>query len=73
VGGSDNWWALLSRATRMAIGAHPAQVVRLIEIQSVDPNLAVTGTTPFVSYMSASWLPARRASRIDPVETLRWE
>jgi putative ABC transport system permease protein len=88
---------------RIALGAHPGSVVRLIlrqggavalvgivvgfgaalagsrlvesllyNVSPRDPAIfALTTTTLLAVALLACWLPARRAARINPVETLR--
>jgi putative ABC transport system permease protein len=44
----------------------------LFGIAPQDPlTLAVTAAVLFVAVLAASWLPARRAARIDPVSAMR--
>jgi ABC-type antimicrobial peptide transport system permease subunit len=90
---------------RLALGARPSQVARLIlshgvqllvigsiiglisavglsqflqrllfEVNGVDPKIYfVVGLVMFAATMLACWLPARRASRVDPIIILRTE
>ena len=53
-----------------------ARVLRsvLFEVQPGDPGIYfLVGAVLFCATMAASWLPARRASRVDPMVTLRSE
>jgi ABC-type antimicrobial peptide transport system permease subunit len=46
----------------------------LYNVTPTDPvSFGVTAAALMVAALIASWLPARRASRIDPVVTLRGE
>lgn len=60
----------------LALLALVARAIRtlLFDVTPWDP-LAVTGSTLLVLMIAAvaSWIPARRASRVDPAETLRAE
>ena len=90
---------------RLALGAHPRQVTRLVlssglklaiggvavglaaaliggrvltallyEISPTDPATLVTVVVALIGAASmASWLPARRATRVSPAEVLRGE
>jgi predicted permease len=52
----------------------PAFEAVLFEVRPDDPaNLATGATVLAVAAFLAAWLPARRASRVDPLETLRVE
>ncbi|HXY31522.1 MAG TPA: ABC transporter permease [Gemmatimonadaceae bacterium] len=47
---------------------------QLFEVSPTDPKtFAAIGTLLFVVAMLASWVPARRATRVDPVRALRQE
>ena len=90
---------------RMALGATPVNLFRLVVVEGMIPALVggglgvlgalaltrlmagflfgVSPTDPltfslvvgclFVVAFTASWLPARRAARVDPMVTLRYE
>jgi putative ABC transport system permease protein len=46
----------------------------LFEVKGTDPRIYLgVGLILFVATLLASWLPARRASRVDPMVTLRME
>ncbi|HVI82120.1 MAG TPA: ABC transporter permease [Chthoniobacterales bacterium] len=46
----------------------------LFEVQGIDPKVYLGGgALLLVSTFSASWIPARRASRVDPIVALRTE
>jgi ABC-type lipoprotein release transport system permease subunit len=46
----------------------------LFEVSPTDPlTLAIVLATNLVAAALACWVPARRATRVDPVETLRVE
>ena len=46
----------------------------LFGVQSYDPAICIGATAVLVSFaLIATWLPARRASKVDPIEALRWE
>jgi len=46
----------------------------LFEVKGVDPEIYLgVGLTLFGATLLASWLPARRASRVDPMVALRTE
>jgi predicted permease len=46
----------------------------LFHVTPTDPmTYAIVTIVFFVTVLAASYLPARRASRIDPIEVLRWE
>ena len=46
----------------------------LFEAKGVDPRIYVgVGLLLFGATLLASWIPARRASRVDPIEALRAE
>jgi ABC-type lipoprotein release transport system permease subunit len=64
-------------AVRMALGAHPSQVSRLLMASGLKLAGAgvVVGLTAALlgAAAMASWLPARRATRVSPAEVLRGE
>jgi ABC-type antimicrobial peptide transport system permease subunit len=44
----------------------------LFEVKGIDPRIYLSvGALLFVATFLASWIPARRASRVDPIEALR--
>jgi putative ABC transport system permease protein len=46
----------------------------LFEVKGIDPRIYVgVGLILFGATLLASWLPARRASRVDPMVSLRTE
>jgi len=46
----------------------------LFEVKGIDPRIYLgVGTILFVATFLASWIPARRASRVDPIVALRTE
>jgi ABC-type lipoprotein release transport system permease subunit len=46
----------------------------LFGVSAVDPvTFTAVAAVLVATALLASWLPARRAARIDPVEALRWE
>jgi putative ABC transport system permease protein len=60
--------------TGLAIPLGMALEDMLFEVGSVDPlTIASVATVLVVTAMAASWMPAWRASRMDPVEALRKE
>jgi putative ABC transport system permease protein len=68
--------ALVGAAAGVAGAFGLARVLRtmLVGVSTQDPAIfaAVPGTLILVAVL-ASWLPARRASRIEPVEALRYD
>mgnify|MGYP003471798886 CR=1 FL=1 len=66
------WGIVLGVAAGLAVSRLMQQV--LFEVSPADPliYLAVSGTLLLVAGC-ASWFPARRATRIDPVVALRME
>ena len=56
------------------MGAGQGVAFLLAEVSPRDPLvLALVSSFVLVTILVASWLPARRAGRVDPVETLRSE
>jgi ABC-type antimicrobial peptide transport system permease subunit len=46
----------------------------LFDVEPADPSTFLSMTAALVAVgLLASWLPARRASRVDPIESLRGE
>ena len=46
----------------------------LFEVKGIDPRIYLgVGALLFVATFLASWIPARRASRVDPIIALRSE
>src|SRR5205809_1862470 len=57
-----------------AVGLSPALQTVLFEVEGIDPRVYLgVGLLLFVATFLASWIPARRASRIDPIVALRIE
>jgi predicted permease len=58
----------------LSMGAGQGVAFLLAEVSPRDPLvLALVSSFVLVTILVASWLPARRAGRVDPVETLRSE
>jgi ABC-type antimicrobial peptide transport system permease subunit len=46
----------------------------LFEVEGIDPRVYLgVGLLLFIATFLASWIPARRASRIDPIVALKTE
>jgi putative ABC transport system permease protein len=44
----------------------------LFEVKGIDPRIyLIVGALLFAATFLASWVPARRASRVDPIQALR--
>jgi putative ABC transport system permease protein len=44
----------------------------LFEVKGIDPRIYLSvGVLLFAATFLASWIPARRASRVDPIQALR--
>jgi ABC-type antimicrobial peptide transport system permease subunit len=57
-----------------AIALSRALQTVLFEVKGIDPRIYLgVGTVLFAATFLASWIPARRASRIDPIVALRTE
>ena len=70
------WPALFGLAAGLAVSAGAARLLRtmLYETRPLDPLVFVAVAAMLLSVaLIACWLPARRASRLDPVQALRTE
>jgi putative ABC transport system permease protein len=57
-----------------ALAAARALSSQLFGVSPTDPvTLGAVGLTVLVAALAASWIPARRASRVDPQTILRGE
>jgi len=57
-----------------AVAATRALTALLFEVKAADPlTFIVTPALPFSIALLASWVPARRAARVDPMVALRYE
>ena len=77
---SPRWWRRRVLAIAIAIGLAAALLLSralqsvLFEVKGIDPRIYLgVGALLFVATFLASWLPARRASRVDPIVALRTE
>jgi ABC-type antimicrobial peptide transport system permease subunit len=71
---------VLLTAIGLAIGTAAAFILTplfggvLLDVNPRDPGIFVLIATVLVAAaLAASWLPARRATRVDPMEALRYE
>jgi putative ABC transport system permease protein len=71
---------LLLAGTGLAVGIGGALFATrvlgkmLYEVRPDDPSTMIAvGSILAASAIAASWLPARRAARVDPLVALRWE
>src|SRR5438552_2779538 len=57
-----------------AIGLSPALQTVLFEVKGIDPRIYLgVGALLFSATLFASWIPAHRASRVDPIQALHTE
>jgi ABC-type antimicrobial peptide transport system permease subunit len=68
--------ALAGTAVGMALAIPAVRALRstLFNVTPFQPYIVVTVVTlMLLAAVLASWLPARRATRVDPAESLRWD
>ncbi|HMC28039.1 MAG TPA: FtsX-like permease family protein [Verrucomicrobiae bacterium] len=73
---SATWQTLVGAAVGLAGALALTQVIKsqLYEVGSADPaTIGAVVLLVFTAALFASWLPAHRAARVDPMEALRYE